>query len=249
MTGSPSERLAPELSKALDEVRALVPAADRAEALSYALFPMVFESYTQARSRGLTWDTLTAAGLGIVGALRSAPASPPPRPATNAAPDRTAWALAGRSRGSTVKGGWSVKVTLEIDGESKEVDVDPCRGSVTVGGRSFPFQVVARALLEVELEIGGERVKVAEWPSDQPSPSSPVSVDGERFGVAARVEVPRTGAAACPSKPQPPPPPCRRVGSLRPTRSFLRCPGRSSRSGCGRGSGSRQGPSSSSSRR
>ena len=98
VTGSPSERLAPELSKALDEVRGLVPAADRAEALSYALFPMVFESYTQARSRGLTWDTLTAAGLGIVGALRSAPASPPPRPATNAAPDRTAWALAGRSR-------------------------------------------------------------------------------------------------------------------------------------------------------
>ena len=91
-----------------------------------------------------------------------------------------------------------MKVTLEIDGESKEVDVDPARGSVTVGGRSFPFQVVARALLEVELEIGGERVKVAEWPSDQPSPSSPVSVDGERFGVAARVEVPRTGAAALP---------------------------------------------------
>jgi pyruvate carboxylase subunit B len=101
VTGRPSDRLAPELAKAIDAVRALVPSADRAEALSYALFPMVFESYQKARARGLGWDTLTAAGLGVVGAFRSIPPAPTAGPfggARAAAPDRRAWSLEGRAR-------------------------------------------------------------------------------------------------------------------------------------------------------
>ncbi|HEV2167098.1 MAG TPA: hypothetical protein VGS23_09035, partial [Thermoplasmata archaeon] len=104
VSGSPAERLAPELSKALDEVRALVPAADRAEALSYALFPLVYRSFVGSRSLGLSWDTLTAAGLGIVGALRGTP-PPSPGPAPSYDRARSAWALEGRSRQHR-QGGW-----------------------------------------------------------------------------------------------------------------------------------------------
>ena len=88
-----------------------------------------------------------------------------------------------------------MKVTLEIDGRPTEVMVDPAGGTVTVGGRSYPFRVLARSLLEVELEIAGERVKVGDWPSDQPSPSSPVTVEGERFRVRSQVEATAPGSA------------------------------------------------------
>ena len=100
VTGSPSERIPAELPAALDAVRSLVPAADRAEALSYALFPMVFESFVKARHRGLDWDTLSSAGLGVVGALRAAPPAPSAPPASRPGPgrpDRSIWALEGRS--------------------------------------------------------------------------------------------------------------------------------------------------------
>ncbi len=101
VTGRPSERLAPELAKAVDQVRALVPAADRTEALSYALFPAVFESFVRSRDQGLTWDVLAAAGLGVVGALRAAP-SPPPATASPGPPvpdlgSRAAWSHEGRT--------------------------------------------------------------------------------------------------------------------------------------------------------
>jgi pyruvate/oxaloacetate carboxyltransferase len=100
VSGRPADRLPPELTKAIDGVRALVPAADRAEALSYALFPMVFESFVSARSQGLTWEMLAAAGLGVVGALRvpaPAPALAPGATALSpAVGDRAAWAHAGR---------------------------------------------------------------------------------------------------------------------------------------------------------
>jgi pyruvate carboxylase subunit B len=105
VTGRPADRLPPELAKALDEVRSVVPAADRAEALSYALFPMIFRSFVASRSRGLNWETLTSAGLGVVGALRSAPASRPTGAPARVPPARSAWSLEGRSR-SHAQGGW-----------------------------------------------------------------------------------------------------------------------------------------------
>ncbi len=77
ISGRPADLLLPELEKMTAEVRALVPAADRAEALSYALFPQVYQSYRTAIDRGLTSDVLTTAALGVVAALRTPP--PPPR--------------------------------------------------------------------------------------------------------------------------------------------------------------------------
>src|SRR5580658_1283518 len=83
ITGRPADLLPPEFTKMLAEVRALVPAADDAEALSYALFPVVYRSYRTAIDRGLSSDVLTTAALGVIGALR---APPPPPPLVTAAP-------------------------------------------------------------------------------------------------------------------------------------------------------------------
>ncbi len=99
ITGRPADLLPPEFEKMLHEVRALVPAADDAEALSYALFPAVYRSYRSAVDRGLTSDVLTSAALGVVGALR-APA-PPTAPLGAPAPvggGISAWAHEGRAR-------------------------------------------------------------------------------------------------------------------------------------------------------
>src|SRR5580658_2132050 len=82
ITGRPADQLGPELGKAVAEVRALVPAADDAEALSYALFPAVYRAYRTAIDRGLSSDVLTTAALGVIGALRA----PPPPPPVTAAP-------------------------------------------------------------------------------------------------------------------------------------------------------------------
>ncbi|MCI4335778.1 MAG: pyruvate carboxylase subunit B [Thermoplasmata archaeon] len=69
--GRPADQLGPEFDKALLEVRALVPAADATEALSYALFPLVFKQYLAAANSGLTPDVLNALAVGVVGALRA----------------------------------------------------------------------------------------------------------------------------------------------------------------------------------
>ncbi|HTT73803.1 MAG TPA: pyruvate carboxylase subunit B [Thermoplasmata archaeon] len=98
ITGRPADRLAPELAKATAEVRALVPAADTAEALSYALFPAVWRAYHEARRQGLTADVLTTAALGVVAALRSPTAAPAPPPsATAGGGGISPWAFEGRA--------------------------------------------------------------------------------------------------------------------------------------------------------
>ncbi|HEV2429474.1 MAG TPA: pyruvate carboxylase subunit B, partial [Thermoplasmata archaeon] len=114
IAGRPADLLGPEFPKALEGVRALVPAADDAEALSYALFPMVYEAYRADRDRGITLEVVTAAALGVVGALRSdgrrtAPGVPEeisggrPQP-----PHPSAWVLAGRSgRPGSGRRGWA----------------------------------------------------------------------------------------------------------------------------------------------
>jgi pyruvate carboxylase subunit B len=100
IVGRPASLLPPEFEKMLHEVRALVPAADTAEALSYALFPAVYRSYRRAADRGLTGDMLTTAALGVVGALRAP--KPPPRASESSAggvpPGLSPWAYEGRAR-------------------------------------------------------------------------------------------------------------------------------------------------------
>ncbi len=95
--GRPADLLPPELVKVVAEVRTLVPAADTAEALSFGIFPEVYKSYRRAVDHGLTYDTLTAAALGIVGALRApspAPVASPPVATGGVRP----WAHEGRVR-------------------------------------------------------------------------------------------------------------------------------------------------------
>jgi pyruvate carboxylase subunit B len=104
ITGRPADLLPPEFGKALSEVRALVPAADDAEALSYAIFPAVYKAYRSSKDAGLTPEVLTAAAFGVVGALRApraaaAPSSPAPTGATAAGgAGVSAWAHEGRAR-------------------------------------------------------------------------------------------------------------------------------------------------------
>ena len=98
ITGRPADLLPPEFEKALHEVRAFVPAADDAEVLSYALFPLVYKSFRESRDRGLTADVLEAVGLGVVGALRSPPPPPvAPPSAVHGAGGVTAWTHEGRT--------------------------------------------------------------------------------------------------------------------------------------------------------
>ncbi|MCI4348757.1 MAG: pyruvate carboxylase subunit B [Thermoplasmata archaeon] len=97
---SPSTLKEPEFEAGLREVRTLVPAADDAEALSYALFPTVFRAFTESRAEGVTWDALTTAALGITAVMRSSNARARTG-ATRFAPMRSgnsAWAVEGRAR-------------------------------------------------------------------------------------------------------------------------------------------------------
>jgi len=101
ISGRPADLLPPEFDKMVGEVRALVPAADRAEALSYALFPQVYRSYRAALDRGLTFEVLTSAALGVVAALRTPP--PPPRapaptPAAGSSGGMNPWTHEGRAQ-------------------------------------------------------------------------------------------------------------------------------------------------------
>jgi len=98
IAGRPADLLAPELERSVAEVRALVPSADTAEALSYALFPAVYRAYRARLDRGLTTEVLTTAALGVVAALRAPRrAAAGPAPSANAGRP-SAWALEGRIR-------------------------------------------------------------------------------------------------------------------------------------------------------
>ncbi len=100
ISGRPADLLPPEFEKSVREVRALVPAADDAEALSYALFPAVYRAYRSSRDRGLTSDVLATAALGVIGALRAPRASLATRtaPATGGGSGGSPWAHEGRAR-------------------------------------------------------------------------------------------------------------------------------------------------------
>ncbi len=102
--GRPADLLEPEFARALAEVRAFVPAADEAEALSYAMFPSVFRAFQTAADLRLTPEILSAAAVGIATVLRTpaAPAPPaPPAPAGGTGPTSgggvSPWAHEGRA--------------------------------------------------------------------------------------------------------------------------------------------------------
>lgn len=97
ITGRPADLLAPELAKALRDVRALVPAADEAEALSFALFPLVYQQYRSAVDRGLDPATLNAVAVGLVAAFRTPPPPAVSAPVVPSPAGGSAWAHEGRS--------------------------------------------------------------------------------------------------------------------------------------------------------
>ena len=101
--GRPADLLEPEYAKALDEVRTIVPSADEAEALSYAIFPIVFRAYVGRRNAGLTPGVLDAVAAGVVAALRDPSNRREPTRPLGPAPissrsDPGPWARAGRAR-------------------------------------------------------------------------------------------------------------------------------------------------------
>ncbi len=81
---------------------------------------------------------------------------------------------------------------------------------MTVGGRSFPVEIVARDGDRVELEIAGEKVVVDRWPEGEPSPRGPVAVDGEGSGVVVERDAADLRSPSLPAAPVGTP-----VGSVR----------------------------------
>jgi pyruvate carboxylase subunit B len=83
----PADLLSPELERARRELSQFYPGAREEEVLSFALFPQVFREFLERRSKGLGPETLTAAALGTLAALRSIPegvreAAPPVPPSS-----------------------------------------------------------------------------------------------------------------------------------------------------------------------
>jgi len=101
-----------------------------------------------------------------------------------------------------------MRLRITRDGRTEEVEVAADLASVTVAGHTFPVTVVATSPLRVELEIGGERVVVENWPDHFPEPPAPVDVNGERAGVVLE----RIASAGSPRsesyRPVAPPRPC-----------------------------------------
>jgi glutaconyl-CoA decarboxylase len=101
-----------------------------------------------------------------------------------------------------------VRVVLDRAGKKEEVDVAADLSSVTVGGRTYPVQVVSVGANRIELEVDGEKVVVENWPDHFPTPFGPVDVNGERWPV--RVEAgPAEPARDGPSGPVAPSAPTR----------------------------------------
>jgi biotin carboxyl carrier protein len=73
-----------------------------------------------------------------------------------------------------------MRLRVVRDGRTAEVEVASDLSSVTIDGHTFAVLVVRSEALRVELEIGGERVLVENWPDHFPDPPAPVDVNGER---------------------------------------------------------------------
>jgi glutaconyl-CoA/methylmalonyl-CoA decarboxylase subunit gamma len=81
-----------------------------------------------------------------------------------------------------------MRVVVERDGKRTSVDVADGGDAVTVDGHHYPVTIVRRTALLVELEIGGERVVVDQWPEHFAEPPGPVDVNGERTPVKVERE-------------------------------------------------------------
>lgn len=104
-----------------------------------------------------------------------------------------------------------MRIAVDVDGKTTEVEVDLAAGTVRIGDRTFPARVFSESPARVEIEIAGERVVVEGWPPGTPTPSEPVAVDGELFrvrtsGVASARE-PSAGPVTAPTATAGPAPP------------------------------------------
>jgi biotin carboxyl carrier protein len=68
---------------------------------------------------------------------------------------------------------------------------------VRIGARRWPYRVLARTREGATVEIAGETLVIAGWPTDEPSPTKPVAVAGELTSV--RVTSATGGTVAAPS--------------------------------------------------
>jgi len=96
-----------------------------------------------------------------------------------------------------------MKVTLVVDGETREVEVDLAGGTAVIAGRTFPIQVLSSGPSRVELEVDGERVVVEGWFEGAKTPEEPVTVGGELHRVRADVALRAGRASAAPAAPGP----------------------------------------------
>jgi glutaconyl-CoA/methylmalonyl-CoA decarboxylase subunit gamma len=97
-----------------------------------------------------------------------------------------------------------MRVVVERDGKRTTVEVTDGADAVTVDGHRYPVTIVRRTAFLVELEIGGERVVVDQWPEHFADPPGPVDVNGERAPVkvereAVTATVARPSAAPAPA--------------------------------------------------
>jgi glutaconyl-CoA/methylmalonyl-CoA decarboxylase subunit gamma len=99
-----------------------------------------------------------------------------------------------------------MRITLDVDGRPRVIEVDLDAGTVRVGEKTYPAKVVADSPTRVELEIGGEKVTVEGWRPGESAPAEAISVDGERFVVRATVEASGPRSASAPKHPVPPAP-------------------------------------------
>ena len=80
-----------------------------------------------------------------------------------------------------------MRLSVEVDGKTAEVEVDRAGGTVRLGDRSFPVKVVAEDAAHVELEIAGERVTLDGWPDGVVSTPTVLTLNGELTAVSVRV--------------------------------------------------------------
>jgi glutaconyl-CoA/methylmalonyl-CoA decarboxylase subunit gamma len=97
-----------------------------------------------------------------------------------------------------------MRLRVARDGRTVEVEVAPDLSSATVEGHTYPVRVVKDSPLRVELEVGGERVLVENWPDHFPAPPAPVDINGERTAVVLE-RVGPVGAALPPAPGRPGP--------------------------------------------
>ena len=101
-----------------------------------------------------------------------------------------------------------MRVTIERAGKTVSVEVAPGADAVTVGTERYPVSIVRATATLVELEIGGEKVVVENWPDHFPEPPGPVDVNGERWPVAIARGPSSSGASSvAPLSPGAPPAP------------------------------------------